>query len=103
MHTYLGTDKPSITLLHKYVRNEVAPQWRDLGIQLLEQEPLRTLNIIEADHPHGVKRCCTEMLEYWLCNDPEASWNKLMSALEQIGENVLAANIKKNVVKGISL
>ena len=103
MHTYLGTDKPSIKLLHKYVRDRVAPQWRDLGIQLMEQESVDMLAIIEANHPNDVQRCCTEMLEYWLRNDDDASWNKLISAFEQIGQKAVAAKIKKNVVKGIPL
>ena len=40
------------------------------------------------------------MFEYWLGVDEGASWNKLINALEEIGQNTLAASIKQNVLKG---
>ena len=40
------------------------------------------------------------MLEYWLRVDERACWNKLINALEEIGQNTLAANFKQNILKG---
>ena len=40
------------------------------------------------------------MFEYWLGVDEGASWNKLINALEEIGQKTLAASIKHNVLKG---
>ena len=40
------------------------------------------------------------MFEYWLTVDERACWNKLINALEEIGQNALAANIKQNILKG---
>ena len=94
-----GTDKPTLKLLIKYFRDKVAPHWYDFGIQLLENECVDKLNIIKKNHPGDVERCCTEMFEYWLKIDTEASWNKVVDALEGIGQNVAAKKIK-DVSKG---
>ena len=40
------------------------------------------------------------MFEYWLEVDEGASWNKLISALEEIDQGTLISNIRKNVLKG---
>ena len=97
----IGTDKPTLKLLHKHVKDEVATKWRDLGVELLEEESRHMLNIFEVDR-NGVQECCSRMFDYWLEIDTEASWNALINALEEIGEKVLAAKIKKDVLKGIS-
>ena len=97
----IGTDRPIHRLLNKYVIKEVAPCWRELGGHLLVEESVCMLNIIEKNYPRDVQRCCSEMFELWLREDPEASWNTLIDALEQIGQNTLAENIKKDGLKGI--
>ena len=40
------------------------------------------------------------MFEYWLTVDERACWNKLIIALEEIGQNTLAANFKQNILEG---
>ena len=40
------------------------------------------------------------MLEYWLDVDPKANWNMLIDALEEIGQNALAHQIKQEILKG---
>ena len=59
------------------------------------------LDIIEQDHRHDVKTCCTRMFEHWLSVDVKASWNKLIEALEMIDEIALTEKIKIDVLKGI--
>ena len=97
---FIGTDQPTLQLLYEYVSNEVAPHWRDLGIRLLDKESVYMLKVFEKNHPHDVQRCCSEMLDLWLGRDTDASWNALILALEQIGQNAIAAKIKKNVLRG---
>ena len=87
-------------LLNKFVRDKVAPHWYDFGIQLLEDECVHKLDVIEKNHPQDVERCCTEVFNYWLQIDPEASWNKIIAALEAIGKRVLAKEVK-DLVKGM--
>ena len=99
----VGTDQPTIRLLNHHVRDKIAPKWRNLGIELLNEEQCAKLDVIEGNHPQNVERCCTEIFEYWLRVDPQASWKKLIIALEQIDENVLAESIMTDVLKGQTL
>ena len=98
--TCTGMDKPTLKLLNLYVRDHIAPQWYDFGIQLLENEYVTHLDVIEKNHHGDTERCCTEMFKYWLSVDTEATWNKLTEALEGIGKKVLAKDIK-GIVKGV--
>ena len=83
-----------------HVKREIAPKWYDLGLQLLQGEHRHELNIIKTNNIQNVEVCCREMFEYWLRVDETASWDKLISALQAIGQNTLAANIKQNILKG---
>ena len=96
---HIGANKPNLTLLMKY-RNSVAPYWRDLGLQLLQGEDTDMLNVIQANHPMKVQDCCDKMFQQWLAVDTEASWNKLIDALEHIHQNALAKKIREEVSKG---
>ena len=56
--------------------------WYSLGIHLDIQTSV--LKQIEGDYKDHV-RCKTEVIELWLDNDPEATWNKLAQAVEDMG------------------
>ena len=84
----------------KYI-GKITPQWNSLGMQLLEDKCFEKLKIIEKNYPTDSERGCTEMFMHWLNVDTEASWKKLIDALEQIGQNILAEKIKEDVLKGI--
>ena len=58
-------------------------EWHQLGVQL--EVPPGTLHIIESNHPHDAKRCKTEVLNWWLENALEISWEKLAQAVEAVG------------------
>ena len=95
---YVGASKPTIQLLMKY-RDKIAPYWRDLGIELL-QENTDKLNVIQADHHNEVEACCNKMFQYWLQVDTEANWNKLIDALERIDQIATAAKIREDILIG---
>ena len=101
MYVCIGNDRPSHKLLNKYVTNQVASHWQKLGVQLLDEESVYKLKNIEKNYPNDVEKCCSEMLEYWIETDPEASWDTLIDALDQCGQNVLAAKIKMDILEGI--
>ena len=66
--------------------------WHTLGIKL--DLPDQTLKKIEIDYSaSGTDRQRQEMISIWLKHDPEQSWSKLASALEETGNNTLAAKI----------
>ena len=99
IHT--GSDQPKLSELCDHVRVDVAPQWHDLGIQLLTDDQAKKLNIIQANHPADTENCCTELFKYWLQVDTTASWDKLIIALNRIGKDVLASKIKRMFSEGI--
>ena len=66
-------------------------EWYDLGLQL--GLPDASLGWI-AMH-HDIKGHLRMMLSEWLQFDPEASWEKLATALNKIGKNTIAANVRR--------
>ena len=75
------------------VLTEVA-DWHTLGIKLYL--PDQTLKKIKIDYSaSGTDRQRQEMISMWLKYDPEHSWSKLASALEETGNNTLSAKIWK--------
>lgn len=98
----IGTDKPSVKLLNKY-RGKFAPHWCVLGTQLLEEKYISQLDVIERNNPNDAESSCYKMFKYWLEVDIKASWNKLIDALEEIGQNTLADEMKQDILKGILL
>ena len=68
-------------------------QWNTLGLQLgLEEE---VLNSIEVDQSHKSVKCKRAMFRMWLKSNPTTSWNDLLKALEQIGEEETAEKVRK--------
>ena len=99
----LGSDQPKISELYDYVIVDIAPQWYNLGVQLLEPDQTKKLNVIQSDYRGDSEKCCTALFNHWLHVDTGASWNKLILALNHIGQDVLASTIKKMTLKGIHL
>jgi len=44
--------------------------------------PDSKMNIIQANNPNNVQRCCNEILAEWLKVDLDPSWKKLLDAIE---------------------
>ena len=77
-----GSDHPTIRLLNANVKPLVSDIWYDLGLQLLDQEDVST---IEADNPNNASKACTTMFSLWLQKNPSATWNSLISTLKGPG------------------
>ena len=87
----------------KEIQNELneiaAAEWYQLGIQL--EIPVATLRTIEHDHPRDAQRCMTEILNWWLQNTPECSWEKLTEAVEAMGRyRTLVERLRKKTSQG---
>ena len=80
IHLYFViTDKPKLKDFNNHVREAIAADWYDLGVELdLEDK----LDEIQANKSSNRKECCTEMFKFWRRSDPNASWKKLIEALE---------------------
>ena len=59
-----------------------APNWRELGTQLIIDQHL--MNIIEKDHPNDCTKCCFEMFHKWLSKNPEACWEDITTAVDRL-------------------
>ena len=77
--------------------NEVT-EWHALGIQL--KVPPSTLCTIEQDWPRDAKRRKSEMVNAWLRQDSDASWEKLARALSTVGYQVLSEELSQVHQKG---
>ena len=71
-------------------------EWFYLGIYL--SLPLYILDTIKAERL-TVEESMREMLKKWLDYDPEASWEKLASALEAMGARAVADSVRSHYVK----
>ena len=99
----IGHQQPELKYLHRYVRGSVGMKWHDLGIELLDSNDYKKLDIIEAEHPTDLSKCCTKMFNLWLQKQLTASWNQLIEALRQPGIelDVLASNIEQMLLQGM--
>ena len=74
---------------------DVNTEWHGLGLQLgLPEHILKPI----GSHP-DVEDRLRVMLSKWLDYDPKASWDKLANALNTMGKNVIAANMRSKYVR----
>ena len=65
--------------------------WYNLGPHL--QVPVDRLEIIKKDNPFNTIGCSIQMFTFWLNNDSQASYMKLLQALVAVGGAKIAARI----------
>ena len=59
--------------------DKLALTWRAVGLQLgMEEERLQAIKMV---HPLDTREAAADMISHWLGRDPEATWNKLIKAL----------------------
>jgi len=98
---YTGSS-PDLPEFNRLIRPMVASKWHDLGVQL--KLDVNKLNTIQANHPGNVEQCCTEMYQFWLQSDLQASQEKLTVALQNIGFTTFqAAKFPERVINKDSL
>ena len=56
--------------------------------------PFPQLKKIESHHQKDPDRCKLELLQYWLDNTLDSTWNRIVQALEKTDQLTLAAQIK---------
>jgi len=60
-----------------------ASQWKKLGIQLKLAHYL--MDNIELDyHNDGCESCCSKTFAEWLDSNPVATWNDIITALDEL-------------------
>ena len=76
----------------------IANHWDELGIQLINS--YRITDHIRAEHRNDVDTCCRVMFEKWLERTPDANWDQLIAALNEIGVKIVAAVISRQMKSG---
>ena len=77
---------------------DIATKWRELGPVLIDSYSI--IRQIEADHRNDVCTCCRVMFEKWLERTPEADWDKLVAALNEIDMKYAADVISRQMKSG---
>ena len=77
---------------------DVIAEWHDLGIHLGLPESILKLIGSSPDIEGHLRMVVSK----WLDQDPEASWDKLANALNAMGKNAIAANIRSKYVGVLS-
>ena len=65
--------------LHRFIVHQYSEKWKMLGLLLHLSSSV--INIIAYDH-HSTNECMATMLKKWIYTDPEATWGKLLKAIE---------------------
>ena len=79
---------PNLSQLSTELRN--VENWYLLGLQLNISKDI--LDSIEKTHDMRVRRCI-EMVQHWISNSNNPTWEAVHEALRNIGESVIAAKI----------
>ena len=90
---------PTDVLSVRNLFSELEPvtRWFQLGINLGLQP--HELNKVQQDN-HGSDQQMLQTLDLWLRRTPDASWLNVVSALEKMGENRVATNIRRKYIRG---
>ena len=78
---------------------DVATEWHELGLHLDLPEHILKLIGSSPDFEGHLRM----MLSKWLDYDLKASWDKLANALNTMGKNVLAENIRSKYVGAVTV
>ena len=90
--------RPSMRDLNKHVIPLVATKWYDLGLELLETQDERELEIIDTNYRNDVVTCCRKMFSKWL--EKKSSWDQLIQAVKNIKLNNVANDIEQLLLQG---
>ena len=77
---------------------DIATKWHELGPVLIDSYSV--IRRIEADHRNDVTTCCRVMFEKWLERTPDANWDQLVAALNEIDMKTAADVISRQLTSG---
>ena len=84
----------SISTVLKELSSKVSADWEDIGL-FLGLGPGQ-VDIIKTDNPSDCQDCFREMIKVWFKQqvDPPPSWSAIVEALDDLGHNSLAQNLR---------
>ena len=77
---------------------DIATKWREFGPVLIDSYSV--ISQIEADHRNDVCTCCRVMFEKWLERTPDADWDQVIAALNEINMKAAADVISRQMKSG---
>ena len=80
----IGHKRPTLCDVYKFVVPECAHNWRYLGTLLHFKQA--ELGIIFSNFRNDAEECCRSLLSRWLEKNPDASWDQLFSAVDDLPE-----------------
>ena len=83
---FIGTDRPILKYLNRHVKPNIAPEWFNIGVELLDDADVPVLNGIKTDHPGDSNKCIEKMLGLWLKRKSDVTWNKLIARCFQTAQ-----------------
>ena len=89
-----GCKRPTLRDVYKYVVPEYAHNWRYLGAQLDFKHT--EMEIIFSDFRNDSQECCRNLLSRWLEKNPDASWDQLFLAIDNIPQRPLHETVHKS-------
>ena len=78
--TFIGTERPDIRDLCKYVLPLYAAHWWEIGI-FLNIKPGQ-LEVIKLNNPANANRCCIDLFGKWLLGRDDVTWEKMFEAID---------------------
>ena len=82
-----------LTVKHLVKACKSVTDWHTLGLQLdLTTTQLNSIHV--TYYALGVDRLKTEMFDVWLKSSPDASWMDVITALEDMGMDRVASNVR---------
>ena len=97
----LVTERPDTVYLMRYVRDPLCAEgpiiWYDVGRTLIGEGSINNLKIIKNNPQLSIYERCDAMFDLWKQRDTEASWNKLIDALERHKLNDLIKDLKERL------
>ena len=93
----IGYKRPTHRDVYKYVVPRYAHKWRFLGTLLRVDEA--ELEIIHSDCRNDSKECCRRLFSMWLEIFPDALWDHLLSAIDDLsyqGMILIGVSLRKH-------
>ena len=93
-----GPQAPTLKDLDRHVIPHIAADWSTVAIHLDIEASAR--DIIQADNPHSVERCCRQMFDKWLRHFQGTGrlprkWESVSKVLTNAGHGSVAVNLPK--------
>ena len=88
-HSHLGLPPPAPDL--RDLMNLRVSDWNRLGLAL--ELDFYDLDIIEKDNQGDRKRQALKMFQLWLNSKPDASYEQLIKALREVGDEAVASSL----------